>query len=235
MGGSTDLPGFCDVHGGAVVSTTVDKWVHVVVAPRFEGDIRVAYSRTEIVDTAKDVEHELVREALRTTGLPRGLDILTLADVVLRYGAWILECSDGRIAERALRVSGCLQVADPVGRGGVHDRDGRAPKADWTTGSIRDRPGGPNLIEFLPNGRGVRVEPLVCPPRTLERLQRSMLFFFLGTKRSSNDLLLEQARGIADGRSIAALTTMRDSRTSCGRSSRRAITTSGRFFTATGS
>ncbi len=70
--------------------------------------------------------------------------------------------------------------------------------------------GGLNLIEFLPNGGGVRVEPLVCPPRTLERLQRSMLFFFLGTKRSSNDLLLEQARGIADGRSIAALTTMRD-------------------------
>src|SRR4029077_13673558 len=57
------------------------KWVHVAVAPRFEGDIRVSYSRTEIVPDADSVAHELVREALRRTGLPRGLDIVTLADV----------------------------------------------------------------------------------------------------------------------------------------------------------
>jgi D-glycero-alpha-D-manno-heptose-7-phosphate kinase len=42
VGGGTDLPAFCDVHGGAVVSTTIDKWIHVIVSPRFEGDLRIS-------------------------------------------------------------------------------------------------------------------------------------------------------------------------------------------------
>src|SRR5256885_12180570 len=84
VGGGTDLPDFYEEHGGAVVSTSIDKWVHVIVAPRFEGDVRVSYSQTEIVETAREVEHELVREALRVTGLPRGLDVVTLADVPSR-------------------------------------------------------------------------------------------------------------------------------------------------------
>src|ERR1039457_630320 len=83
-GGGTDLPDFYEHHGGAVVSTAIDKWIRVIVARRFEGDIRVSYSRTETVNTADEVEHELVREALRVTGLPRGLDIVTLADVPSR-------------------------------------------------------------------------------------------------------------------------------------------------------
>src|SRR5579884_1263714 len=81
VGGGSDLPEFYAEHGGAVISTAIDKWIHVIVAKRFEGDIRVSYSRTEIVDSAKDVEHELVRESLALTGLPRSLDIVTLADV----------------------------------------------------------------------------------------------------------------------------------------------------------
>ena len=211
MGGSTDLPGFCDVHGGAVVSTTVDKWVHVVVAPRFEGDVRVAYSRTEIVDTAKDVEHELVREALRRTGLPRGLDILTLADVP-SYGTGL-----GSSSAVMVGLLNALYAYQGVYKSPIE----LAEEASTIEIDVLRKPigrqdqfatalGGLNLIEFLPNGGGVRVEPLVCPPRTLERLHRSMLFFFTGTKRGSDDILREQARGIAEGRSIAALEAMRD-------------------------
>src|SRR3954452_19530734 len=81
VGGGTDLPEFYEKHGGAVVSTSIDKWIHVVVARRFEGDVRVSYSRTEIVPTASELDHELVREGLRVTGMPRGVDIVTLADL----------------------------------------------------------------------------------------------------------------------------------------------------------
>ena len=211
VGGATDLPEFCDVHGGAVVSTTIDKRVHVVVAPRFEGDIRVAYSRTEIVDTAKEVQHELVREALRTTGLPRGLDILTLADVPSHgtglgsssavmvgllnalYAYQGVYKSPFELAEEACRIEIDV-LGKPIGR------------QDQFATAI----GGLNFIEFLPSDGGVRVEPLVCPPRTLERLHRSMLFFFTGTKRSSDDILHEQARRIAEGQSTDALIRMRD-------------------------
>ncbi len=50
VGGGTDLPAFYEKHGGAVLSTAIDKWVRVGVAARFEGDVRVSYSQTEIVE-----------------------------------------------------------------------------------------------------------------------------------------------------------------------------------------
>jgi D-glycero-alpha-D-manno-heptose-7-phosphate kinase len=81
VGGKTDLPDFCDEYGGAVVSTTIDNSTPVIVARRLEGDVRLSDSNTEMVDTATDVEHSLVRELMRLTGVPRGVDIGTLADV----------------------------------------------------------------------------------------------------------------------------------------------------------
>jgi D-glycero-alpha-D-manno-heptose-7-phosphate kinase len=210
VGGGSDLPSFCDVHGGAVVSTAVDKWIHVIVAPRFEGDIRVSYSQTETVATAKDVAHELVREALRVTGLPRGLEILTLADVPARgtglgsssavtigllnalYGYQGVYKSPIQLAEEAAEIEIDV-LGKPIG------------KQDHYAAAL----GGFNFMEFLPRG-GVRAEPLVCPPGTLERLHDSMLLFYTGRQRSAAAILGSQERAIRDGRAVAGLAAIRD-------------------------
>jgi D-glycero-alpha-D-manno-heptose-7-phosphate kinase len=210
VGGGTDLPSFCDIHGGAVVSTTVDKWIHVIVARRFEGDLRISYSQTEIVDTASQVQHELVREALRVTGLPRGLDILTLADVPSRgtglgsssavtigllnalYSYQGVYKSPVQLAEEAAQIE--IEVlGKPIG------------KQDHYAAAL----GGFNFIEFLPGG-GVRAEPLVCPPGTLERLHSYMLLFYTGKQRAATDILRTQREAILDGRAIEPLMAIRD-------------------------
>ena len=211
VGGGTDLPDFYDEHGGAVVSTSVDKWIHVVLAPRFEGDVRVSYSRTEIVDSAADVEHELVREAMRMTGVPRGVDIVTLADVqshgtglgsssTLTVGLLnVLYAFQGvykpplDLAEEASRIE--IQVlGKPIGR------------QDQYAAAV----GGFNFIEFLPRGGGVRVEPIVCPEDTYRDLQRSLLLFYTGRQRSAADVLSGQRSAVRDGSAIANLKRMRD-------------------------
>src|SRR5205823_3433094 len=168
VGGGTDLPGFYEQHGGAVVSTTIDKWIHVIVSPRFEGDVRVSYSRTEIVDSAAEVEHELVREAMRMAGVPRGVDIVTLADVPSRgtglgssstvtvgllnalYSFQGLYKPPLQLAEEAARIEIDV-LGKPIGR------------QDQYAAAI----GGFNFIEFLPRGGGVRVEPVICKDETL--------------------------------------------------------------------
>jgi D-glycero-alpha-D-manno-heptose-7-phosphate kinase len=210
VGGGSDLPSFCNLHGGAVVSTAVDKWIHVIVAPRFEGDLRISYSQTETVATAKDVQHELVREALRVTGLPRGLEILTLADVPSRgtglgsssavtigllnalYGYQGVYKSPVELAEEAAQIE--IEVlGKPIG------------KQDHYAAAL----GGFNFMEFLPGG-GVRAEPLVCPPGTLERLHGSMLLFYTGRQRSAASVLRGQDRAIQDGTAVGPLTAIRD-------------------------
>jgi D-glycero-alpha-D-manno-heptose-7-phosphate kinase len=211
VGGGTDLPDFYEEHGGAVVSTTVDKWIHVIVAPRFEGDVRVSYSKTEIVDSAADVEHELVREAMRMTGVPRGVDIVTLADVPSRgtglgssstvtvgllnalYAFQSVYKSPLQLAEEAARIE--IEVlGKPIGR------------QDQYAAAV----GGFNFIEFLPRGGGVRLEPVICPPETLKRLQRSLLLFYTGRERSATEVLGEQRRAVRNGQAIDALKKMRE-------------------------
>jgi D-glycero-alpha-D-manno-heptose-7-phosphate kinase len=209
-GGGSDLPSFSDVHGGAVVSTAVDKWIHVVVSPRFEGDIRVSYSQTEIVETANLVQHELVREALRATGLPRGLDIVTLADVPARgtglgsssavtvgllnalYGYQGVYKSAVQLAEEAARIE-IEMLGRPIG------------KQDHYAAAV----GGFNFIEFPPGGK-VRAEPLVCPPGTLERLHDNLLLFFTGRQRTAAAVLEPQNRAVHEGRAVEPLMAIRD-------------------------
>jgi len=193
-----------------VVSTAIDKWVHVIAAPRFEGDLRVSYSRTEIVERARDVEHERVREALRVTGLPRGLDVVTLADVPSRgtglgsssavlvgllsalYAYQGIFRSPTQLAEEAARTE--IEVlGKPIGR------------QDQYAAAL----GGFNLIEFV-RGGGVRSEPIVSPPGTLASLHRSLLLFYTGRERSAGDVLSGQRAAIVDGTAAAALQKMRD-------------------------
>ena len=211
VGGGTDLPDFYEEHGGAVVSTSVDKWIRVIVAGRFEGDVRVSYSKTEIVDSASDVEHDLVREAMRMTGVRRGVDIITLADVPSRgtglgssstvtvgllnalYAFQGVYKSPVQLAEEAARIE--IEVlGKPIG------------KQDQYAAAV----GGFNFIEFLPGGAGVRVEPVVCAPETFKKIQRMLLFFYTGRQRGSDDLLQEQQSAVRDGVSVEALKKMRN-------------------------
>lgn len=212
VGGGTDLPTFYEAHGGAVVSTAVDKWINVVVARRFEGDVRVSYSRTETVETASAVQHDLVREALRLTGVPRGVDVVTLADVPSRgtglgsssavtvgllnalYAHQGVYKSPLELAEQAARIEIDV-VGKPIG------------KQDQYAVAV----GGFNLIEFLPREGGVRVEPLVCPTGTFKRVQRSLLLFFTGRQRAAEDVLGAQKEAILnDEGAVSALQRMRD-------------------------
>src|SRR5215469_12427067 len=81
LGGGTDLPDYYREHGGRVLNCAIDKYLYVIVKERFDSDIYVNYSRKEIVSRVDDLEHELVREAMRMTGVENGVEITTLADI----------------------------------------------------------------------------------------------------------------------------------------------------------
>ena len=80
-GGGTDFHRYYREHEGAVVSSAIDKYVYVVVVPRFDELIIVNYTKKETVENVRDLKHELVREALLRTGVENGVELTTLADV----------------------------------------------------------------------------------------------------------------------------------------------------------
>jgi D-glycero-alpha-D-manno-heptose-7-phosphate kinase len=84
VGGGTDLRGFYSQEPGCVLSAAIDKYVFVIVKERFDDKIVLNYTRKEIVDEIEEVQHDLVRETMKKTGVSRGVEITTLADIPSR-------------------------------------------------------------------------------------------------------------------------------------------------------
>lgn len=80
VGGGTDMPEFFTRHDGAVISMTINKYVSIILNEKFDGRFRISYSKTENVDTWQEIEHDIVREAMRRYEL-RGLEIVSVSDI----------------------------------------------------------------------------------------------------------------------------------------------------------
>ena len=82
VGGGTDIKEFYTITPGCVISATIDKYVYVIIKERFDDYIYVGWSnKRERVLNVRDIEHDLVREALKKTGITKGVEITTFADI----------------------------------------------------------------------------------------------------------------------------------------------------------
>ena len=81
VGGGTDFKDFYRCQPGMVVSTAINKYMYVVVHKRFEGNIRLSYTRMETVNHIDEIQHELIREAMKLSGVDAGIEINTVSDV----------------------------------------------------------------------------------------------------------------------------------------------------------
>ncbi len=206
FGGGSDLPAYYRRHGGAVLSTTIDKSIYVTVSRKFDAAVRVSYSRTEEVARAADVVHPLVREALGLLGIDGGVEITSVADIPAR-GTGLgsssaftvgllnaLHAYQGRHAPAARLAEECCHIeiercGEPIG------------KQDQYAAAF----GGFNFIRFHPDDR-VEVTRLVCPADVIAELQRRLLFFYTGVTRSASALLGEQSAAVASPGAAASAT-----------------------------
>ncbi|MEK9789292.1 MAG: GHMP kinase, partial [Candidatus Woesearchaeota archaeon] len=81
VGGGSDLPAYYKKNTGSVISTTINKYVYVIVKKRFDNKIYINYSKKEIVSEINEIQHSLVRECLIETGITHGIEITTLSDI----------------------------------------------------------------------------------------------------------------------------------------------------------
>jgi D-glycero-alpha-D-manno-heptose-7-phosphate kinase len=81
VGGGTDMPSYYENTPGMVISTTIDKYLFVIINERFDDKIYINYMKKEIVNNVNEIEHELVREAMKMTGVLKGVEITMLADI----------------------------------------------------------------------------------------------------------------------------------------------------------
>ena len=206
-GGGTDLPAFYRHEWGAVLSMTIRKYMYVTVGRRFDKSIRVAYTKTDFADTVDEVEHTLVREALRVSGLVNHLEITTIGDVPAGTGmgsssSLTVGLLNAMYAHSG-RVVGPLRLAEEACRIEIDVLGKPIGKQDQYAAAY----GGINYIRFNPDGI-VEVEPTPCRAGALEELERRFMLVYTAQTRSADDILKRQSEGTADKMSV--LRRMRD-------------------------
>jgi D-glycero-alpha-D-manno-heptose-7-phosphate kinase len=198
VGGGSDLPAFYREHGGAVVSTAVDKFVYVTVNRKFDEAIRVSYSKTEEVDSVDQIEHNIVRETLSMLNIPGGVEITSIADIPSR-GTGLGSSSAFTVGLlHALHAFRCEYVSsDDLGsqacRVELELCKERIGRQDQYAAAF----GGLNFIRFEPDDT-VTVQPVICSKDTVEGLERSILVFYTGMTRSARSILDDQTAAMSD-------------------------------------
>jgi D-glycero-alpha-D-manno-heptose-7-phosphate kinase len=199
-GGGTDLAAFYRNHpdGGLVTSLTLDAYIYVTVNRRFDDSVRISYSQTEIVDDFEDLQHELVREAMRMTGVTSGVEVTTIADIPgrgtglgssstvtvgLLHALYALageEVSAERLAQEACEIE--IEVLGAT-----------IGKQDQYAAAY----GGVNQIAFNPD-ESVTVSPISLDDEIVNSLASEFCLVWTGLSRQATPILEQQASNTSE-------------------------------------
>ncbi len=197
VGGGTDIPSFYRANGpGAVVSAAINKYVYITVNKKFDDNIRVSYSKTEIVEHVDKVQHPIVREALKLLGIRGGVEIVSISDIpsggtglgssssfavglLNALHSWNGELVSARqLAEEAVDIEVNI-LKEPIG------------KQDQYIAAY----GGMQFIEFHKD-ESVTVNPVIMLEEHRRALQDSLLLLYTGRQRSASEILADQVREV---------------------------------------
>jgi D-glycero-alpha-D-manno-heptose-7-phosphate kinase len=208
VGGGTDLPDYYRDHGGRVLNCAIDKYIFVIVKERFDDEIYVNYSKKETVSKIDDLEHELVREAMRMTGVTSGVEITMLADIPsagsglgssssvtvgLLQALWGYQ--GHQVTGEDLAKGACEIEIDICGK-----RIGKQDQYIAALGGIRD-------IHFGP-GEDVVAEELGLSTAERRAFQQQVMLFYTGVTRNATTILTEQSANVSS--TLGELNFMRD-------------------------
>lgn len=191
-GGGTDLPSYYRDHEGFLVAAAIDKYVYLTLHQTFGNDIIIKYSQMELVSSADEIQHPIIRESLKMLGINEtNLELTSMADIPAGTGLG----SSGsfttallktlhtyqknlvhpeELAEQACHVELDL-LKDPIG------------KQDQYIAAY----GGLTCFTFHRDGK-VEASPLKVSTETLYNLEDNLLLFFTGYSRSASSILKEQ-------------------------------------------
>jgi D-glycero-alpha-D-manno-heptose-7-phosphate kinase len=190
-GGGTDLKSYYSRYGGFLIAGAINKYCNILINKRFYDNIRLSYSQVEIKNSAADVKHRIFRAALDFTGVDKGVELHSTADIPASCGLGtsssftvaLLNALHAYkrefVTQRQLAEEACYIEIDALGE--------PIGKQDQYMAAL----GGLVCLTFEKNGE-VIVEPLRIPPEILDQLENNTLLFFTGSERSASEILAEQ-------------------------------------------
>jgi D-glycero-alpha-D-manno-heptose-7-phosphate kinase len=191
-GGGTDLPSYYREFTGFVVAAAITRYVYITINEAFWPQIRLKYSKLEEVETVDQIQHPIIREAMKLTGVTGPyLDIVSLSDIPAGTGLG----SSGSFTTALLRALHTLkrnfvppqELAEQACRIEIDLLHEPIGKQDQYIAAF----GGITCFQFMPDDR-VIAEPLKMSADALANLEDNLLLFFTGSARASSEILRDQ-------------------------------------------
>jgi D-glycero-alpha-D-manno-heptose-7-phosphate kinase len=209
VGGGSDLESFFRIRKGAVLSTTIDKFMYISTHQFFERDkIRCKYSHTETVSDVNHLKHPILKTVLKDFDL-NGIEVSSIADIPGGTGMGssssftvgllhnLSTYTNKTVTKKKLGAGACRIEIDllkePIG------------KQDQYAAAF----GGLNVIEFNSDG-SVHVDPVLISSETRQTLNCNLKLYYIGNQRSASKILAEQNKNTAQADKFQALEHMVD-------------------------
>jgi D-glycero-alpha-D-manno-heptose-7-phosphate kinase len=198
FGGGTDFPSYFLEKGGCVLSTTIDKYIFVTIKERFDNKLRVGYTKTEMVDCLDEIQHELIREALRKTDITQGVEITTMGDIPSE-GSGL--GSSSTVTVGALHAMytylGKLPSAETLAKGACSIEIDILHAPIGIQDQYISAYGGFCFIEFTKNNE-VKINRINLDPYCKRQLDNNLMLFYTGVTRKASSILVEQKNNIRE-------------------------------------
>lgn len=188
FGGGTDMPSFFNDYGGAVISTTFDKYCYVNVRhmPPFHPYIsELVHNRFERVNSIEEIEHPLIRECMRLHDIHE-IRLTYEGDLPARTGLGTSSTFAVGMLNAFCALKGKMMSKRKLAEEAIHvERDVLKEHGGWQD-QVAAAYGGLNRIDF--HDHDFSVSPIIISPERKRELDENLLLFYTGVQRFSSEI-----------------------------------------------
>jgi D-glycero-alpha-D-manno-heptose-7-phosphate kinase len=213
FGGGTDYPTWYKEHGGMVLSTTINKYVHIYcryLPPFFSYNYLLRYFLREETKSIEEIKHPSVRECLKYLKIENGIEMIYTGDIPAQSGMGSSSAFTVGLVQALYALSGRMNTKRQIVRDALHIEQDILKENVGSQDQVASVFGGFNKIEFG-GEREFYVSPLTLGPGKLNLLHSHLMLFFTGLSRNASEIAGEQIKKTKDKkRELRTLTTMVD-------------------------
>lgn len=188
FGGGTDMPAFFNEYGGAVISTTFDKYCYVNVRhlPRFfDYSTELSYSKTERVTDVNDIQHPAIREAMKFLDMHE-IRLTYEADLPARSGLGTSSSFAVGMLSAFYALKGKYADKNKLAKEAIYLERELCNEAGGWQDQIAAAYGGLNRINF--SADGFTVDPIIISTERKREFNRNLMLFFTGFTHFSSEV-----------------------------------------------
>lgn len=200
FGGGTDYPVWYEEHGGAVLSTTIDKYCYINIRylpPFFEHKHRIVYSYIENVKSVNEIQHPVVKALLKHFKIKTGLEIHHDGDLPARSGLGSSSAFTVGMLNSLYALLGKIISKPELAKQAIYAERNILKENVGSQDQVAVAHGGFNKIIFHKD-HNFRIEPMTIQKERIAQLEKHLMLIFTGFSRFASDIAAEQIKNTKD-------------------------------------